>query len=225
MDDPSDSSACKQNTQPGSRKPPISSCVWPRETHRSRRPAARAAEERRPGGLVVTDDGDILCHPILAPSYLQEFVANAKFGVERNPQKTEVIFFVNDLDAAPLEWRIRDVHNIAKVSTVTARSITIGVAVGPRQFILDRLLAKVDVIRAMHERVQLSMGAELPNETSRLDGGRGDHHHADSETQQHQMTAMTSRPSPLNRSHLYSHQAFDCLGSACLVPPCDDFSG
>ena len=76
-----------------------------------------------------TDDGDILCHPILVPTYLQQFdVANAKVGAERNPQKTEVIYYVNDLDAAPLEWRIRDVQNMAKVTTATAGSITLGVA-------------------------------------------------------------------------------------------------
>ena len=47
------------------------------------------------------DDGDILCHPILVPSYLQEFdVANAKVGAERNPQKTEVIDCTDDLGAA-----------------------------------------------------------------------------------------------------------------------------
>ena len=50
------------------------------------------------------DDGDILCHPLLVPTYLLEFdVANAKVGAERNPQKTEVIYHVNDLGAAPLE--------------------------------------------------------------------------------------------------------------------------
>ena len=37
-------------------------------------------------------DGDIVCHPILVPSYLQELDdANAKVGAERNPQKTEAI--------------------------------------------------------------------------------------------------------------------------------------
>ena len=67
------------------------------------------------------DDGDILCHPISVPSHLQEFdVANTKVGAERNPQKTEGIHFVTDLDAAPLEWRIGDVQNMAKVSKVTA---------------------------------------------------------------------------------------------------------
>ena len=38
------------------------------------------------------DDGDILCHPILVPFYLQEFdVANAKVGAERKPTQKEVI--------------------------------------------------------------------------------------------------------------------------------------
>ena len=102
------------------------------------------------------DDGDILCHPILVPSYLQEFDdAKVKVGAERNPQETEVIFYVNDLGAAPREWRIGDVQTMAKVSTVTAGSITLGVAVGRRQLIADQLLAKVDVIRAVRERVQL----------------------------------------------------------------------
>ena len=56
------------------------------------------------------DDGDILRHPILVPTYLREFdVANAKVGAERNPHKTEVIYHVNDLDTAPLQRRIRDV--------------------------------------------------------------------------------------------------------------------
>ena len=52
-------------------------------------------------------EGDTLCHPILVPSYLQEFdVAKANVGAERNPQKTEVIYYVNDLGAASPEWRI-----------------------------------------------------------------------------------------------------------------------
>ena len=55
----------------------------------------------------------------------------------------------------PLDWRTKNVKNMAKVSTVTTGSITLRVAVGPRQFIADQLLAKADVIRAMHERVQL----------------------------------------------------------------------
>ena len=76
------------------------------------------------------DEGDILCHPILVPSFLQEFdVANAKVGAERNTQKTEVIYYVNDLEAAALEWRIRDVQVVAKVSAVTAGSITLSLAV------------------------------------------------------------------------------------------------
>ena len=32
-------------------------------------------------------------------------------GAERNPQKMEVIYHVNDLDAAPPEWRIHDVQD------------------------------------------------------------------------------------------------------------------
>ena len=46
---------------------------------------------------------------------------------------------------------------MAKVSTVTAGSTALGVAVEPRQFIEDQLLAKADVIQAVHERVQLCL--------------------------------------------------------------------
>ena len=41
---------------------------------------------------------------------------------------------------------------MANISTTTAASITLGVAVGPRQFIADQLLGKADVIRAMQTR-------------------------------------------------------------------------
>ena len=99
------------------------------------------------GGLAdlwYMDDGDIMCHPILVPPFLQECdVANSKVGAEWNPQKTEVIH------------NVTDVQSMANVSAVTAGSITLGVAVGPRQYITDQLLGKPDVIRAMHERVQL----------------------------------------------------------------------
>ena len=106
--------------------------------------------------LWYIDNGDIMCHPILVPTYLQEFdVANAKVGADRFLQKTEVIYCVNDLGAALPEWRIGDVQHMDKVSTVTTGSITLGVAVGPPQYITDQLLAKADVIRAMHEPVQL----------------------------------------------------------------------
>ena len=102
------------------------------------------------------DDGDILCHPILVPSYLQEIDdAHDKIAAERNPQKAEVIFYVADLAAAPPEWKVDEVRKLASVSTAATGSNTRGVAAGPRQFIADQLPAKADVIRAIHERVQL----------------------------------------------------------------------
>ena len=89
------------------------------------------------------DDGDIMCHRIFAPFFLQKFdVANTKVGAQRNSQKTEVICYVDDLDAAPPEWTIDDVRKLAKVPTVTAGSNTLGVAVGPRQYIAGQLLRK-----------------------------------------------------------------------------------
>ena len=50
---------------------------------------------QKKGGLAdlwYMDDGDIMCHKILVPSFPQKFdVANAKVGAGRDPQKTEVI--------------------------------------------------------------------------------------------------------------------------------------
>ena len=97
-----------------------------------------------------------MCHPVLLLPFLQKFdVANARVGAERNPLKTEVIYHVNDLDAAPPEWKIGEVRSLAKTSPVTAGSIARGVAVGSRQFIMDQLLSKANVIRAVRESVQL----------------------------------------------------------------------
>ena len=130
------SSACKQTTQPECRSQPTSSLAARKSITSAHDPAARACRKTRGlADLWYMDDGDILCHPILVP---QEFdIANATVGAERNPQKTEVVYNVNDLDSAPSEWRIRDVQNMAKVSTVIAGRITLGVVVGPRQYIAD----------------------------------------------------------------------------------------
>ena len=93
---------------------------------------------------------------ILVLPFLQDFdAANARVGAERNPLKTEVACHVNDLNAVPPEWKTDEVRSMAKISAVTSGSITLGVAVGSQQFITDQLLSKADVIRAMHERVQL----------------------------------------------------------------------
>ena len=110
---------------------------WPRKAHRCPRTAACVGVV----GQWYMDDGDIMCHPILVLPFLQDFhVANARAGAERNPLKTDVIYYVNDLDAAPKEWRNGHVRSVAKTSAVTDGSITPGVAVGPRQC----------VTRAMH---------------------------------------------------------------------------
>ena len=97
-----------------------------------------------------------MCHPTLVLPFLQDFDdANVRVGDERHPLKTEVIYYVNDLDAAPPEWSIGDVRSLAKISAVTNGSTTLGVAVGFRQFIADQLFSKADVICATHERAQL----------------------------------------------------------------------
>ena len=49
--------------------------------------------------------------------------------------------------------RISDVH-LASVFTAVHGNVTLGVAVGLREYVADQLLAKADVIRAMHQRAQ-----------------------------------------------------------------------
>ena len=46
------------------------------------------------------------------------------------------------LERATHEWRVHEVQNVAKVSTVPEGSIALGVAVGPRQHIADQLLGQ-----------------------------------------------------------------------------------
>ena len=81
--------------------------------------------------------------------HLQAFdTVNAEIGADRNPH-------VSGLDTAPPEWKRNDVRPMASVSTAVHGNITLGIAVGPRQCVTDQLLAKADVKRAVHERVQL----------------------------------------------------------------------
>ena len=86
--------------------------------------------------------------------------------------KTEVIYYVDyveDLNAALPEWKIHDVKKVAAVCTVTARSVTLGVAVGPRQFIAGQLLAMAEAIRAMHSPTGKS-GVSRVNHILRVHG-------------------------------------------------------
>ena len=77
---------------------------WP-ETHTGAHDPQHALQKN--GGLADQrhmDDGDIMCHPILVLPFLQDIdVANARVGAERNPLNTEVVCYVNDVDAAPPE--------------------------------------------------------------------------------------------------------------------------
>ena len=85
VEDPSEAQPCKQIAPSDSKKQPTSSWSGPEKLTRADDPRHTLREN---GGLVDLwhmDDGEILCHPILVPSYLQEFdVANAKVGAERN---------------------------------------------------------------------------------------------------------------------------------------------
>ena len=70
---------------------------------------------------------------LVLPYPLAFNTANVKIGVERNPQKTQVIYYLPDLETAPRPWRINSVRPSASVTTAARGSITLGVAVGPRQ--------------------------------------------------------------------------------------------
>ena len=72
-------------------------------------------------GLWCIEDGDIHSHPILVPSYLHEIDdANDKVGAERHPQKTEIIYCVADLDAAPPEWTRYDCMHLSPQCSLEA---------------------------------------------------------------------------------------------------------
>ena len=81
-------SDCKQIAQPECRNQTTSSLAvresLPVSTTRSMRGRKVAWPD-----LCYMDDGDMMCHPILVPSFLQEFdVANTRVGAERNRLNT-----------------------------------------------------------------------------------------------------------------------------------------
>ena len=116
------------------------------------------------GGLAdfrYLDDGDIFRHPVPVLPYLQAFdPTDAKIGAERNRQKTQVNDYFSDLDISASDWTTSEVRTLATVDTSVYGNITFGIAVGPRRCIAYQLLAKVDVVRAFHERVQLCRGPQ-----------------------------------------------------------------
>ena len=122
------SSACKQNTQSDCRKPPTSSWV-----------ARRNSPEPMTRGTCGTWMMVTFC---VTQSWCLLTCRNSTPPTPMSEHRKHIIYCVNDLDTVPPEWRIQDVQNMAKVSAVTAGSITLGVAVAPRQCIADQLLAK-----------------------------------------------------------------------------------
>ena len=75
--------------------------------------------------------------------------------LEQSEPHRKVIYYLPNLDAGPPEWRDNGVCSLASVTTAAHGSITLGVAVGPRHYTADQLLAKSDVSTAIHGRVQL----------------------------------------------------------------------
>jgi hypothetical protein len=143
------------------------------------------------GGLAdfwYLDDGDVLCSPALVVPYLQAFdQANPTVGAERSCPKSEVIYYctVDDLDNHSSEWRLEEVRQLAAVSTADQGSVTLGIATGPDECVLEQLRQKTRVVKAMHERVQVcadpqtelvlagdSLGVSRVNHIMRVHGAR-----------------------------------------------------
>ena len=109
----------------------------------------------QPGGpekLARTDDPR---HTLQEPYLVALTQLTLKLGHKEIDNKTEVIFYVSDLDNAPSNWKISEVRALTTVATAAHGNIALGVAVGPRRCIAEQLLSKADVIRAMHEGVQI----------------------------------------------------------------------
>ena len=119
-------------------------------------------EIQRHGGLAdfwYMDDGDILCHPRLVVPYFRSFDSeDGQVGGERNRSKSEVIYYVDQqtLDAHAAEWQVPTVQQLAAVSTAACPSVTLGVATGPQAALEAQIQQKVEVVRAMHERVAIA---------------------------------------------------------------------
>jgi len=113
------------------------------------------------GGLVdfwYLDDGDIFCHSQLVARYLQAFdEANARIGAVRNPKKTEVMYYTTPeiLDQESAAWQTGLGKEKATILFASEGTLTLGVATGPRDVIIEQLDRKTRVVKAMHERVQL----------------------------------------------------------------------
>ena len=123
VEDPSDEQRLQADHATGVQEPANFQLRGPERLTRAHDPKHALQKNGGVADQWYMDEGDIMSHPTMVPFFLQEFdVANTKVGAERNLHKTEVI----DLDAAPIEWRIRDAQNMAKLSTVAAGIITLG---------------------------------------------------------------------------------------------------
>ena len=140
-------------------------------------------EVQTAGGLAdwwYLDDGDVLCHPRLVPEYLRHFdEANPQVGGDRNRVKTEVIYYADQatLEAHDVEWQLDAVRELATVETAAAPGTTLGVATGSAASVGAQLHRKVQVIKAMHERVAVIQDVQTENVLSRdcLGTGRVNH--------------------------------------------------
>ena len=138
-----------------------------------------AHEIQTRGGIVdawYLDDGDILCDPRLVRAYLSCFdAANPQVGGTRNIIKTEVVYYATDAQMAEHseEWHLAHVRAMATVRMATDPGMTLGVAVGPRGKVEEQLRQKVQVVRAMQERVAICQDAQTEHVLNRESLGVG----------------------------------------------------
>ncbi len=135
------------------------------------------------GGLAdwwYLDDGDILCHPRLVLPYLQCFdPVNGEVGGERNVIKTEVIYYADEatLEQHSAEWQLEEVRRLASVATAAEPGVTLGVAIGSDVAVQEQAQQKVQVIKAMQERIAITQDVQTEHVLNRdcLGVGRVNH--------------------------------------------------
>ena len=135
------------------------------------------------GGLLdewYLDDGDILCDPRLVVPYLQAFDrVNPQVGGERNILKTEVVYYadVAAMGQHSSMWRLDEVRQLATVVMASEPGITLGVATGTAEAVGSQVRKKVQVVRAMQERIAITEDAQTEHVLNRdcLGVGRVNH--------------------------------------------------
>ena len=117
------------------------------------------------------DDGDILCDPRLALPYLRAFDAvNGPAGAARNVKKTEVIFFASShqMQENEVAWHLEDLRSLACVKTTDESSLTLGVVTGAIEECSAQLAQKLEVNKAMHQKIRICGDTQIEHVLARL---------------------------------------------------------